>query len=106
MSNEWLNKYRDTTDSEETIDYLLNPQDKEDFETYYSKNQSTRNNDDQEEEETSYFVADNRSFDNQPTLLIDKNDMVKKIAPAEGLAPRSILSDKDAEELTFLKIYN
>lgn len=55
--------------------------------------------------EKSYFTADNEDFEDEQTLLINKDDLTKRIAPGEGIAPVSLLSDKDAEELTFLKIY-
>ncbi|CAF1107368.1 unnamed protein product, partial [Brachionus calyciflorus] len=40
------------------------------------------------------------------TLIVNCHEQTSIIAPGEGIAPRSIASDKDAEELTFLKIYN
>ncbi|RNA16167.1 hypothetical protein BpHYR1_004317, partial [Brachionus plicatilis] len=53
--------------------------------------------------------SDQQTFNNddlpEETLLIDNDENAMRIAPAEGLSPKSLLTDKDAEELTFLKIY-
>ena len=55
------------------------------------------------------FIANNTDFINEPTMLINTTDLIQKrdlsIAPAEGCLPLSILYDKYAEELAFLKIY-
>ncbi|RNA04152.1 ATP-dependent DNA helicase PIF1, partial [Brachionus plicatilis] len=101
LSTEWFEKHKDFDNVDLTEDFIVNNEDRSlasgNLRLYPNLQGLDKRNEDDD------YVE---QFQNaQPTLLFDNNDLVKTIAPGEGIQPRSILSDKDAEELTFIKIY-
>ncbi|CAF0812519.1 unnamed protein product [Brachionus calyciflorus] len=103
IENSWFEQFN----SKQTVDFIIEEEDRQEYKSCRDISLI-----DDEECQTEELVFNNEEdeeeFDNigPETMIVDVVQQTSIIAPGEGIAPQSIIGDQDAEELTFLKIYN
>ncbi|RNA17245.1 ubiquitin carboxyl-terminal hydrolase 8 isoform X1, partial [Brachionus plicatilis] len=108
LSTKWFENHKHIVSMDITENFIVNNDDRNLVELNQNLDKHITSRTICQEDQINVIQENNFDddyIDNQQTLLVDNNDMVKIIAPGEGIQPRSLLSDKDAEELTFIKIY-